>query len=99
MKLKNLEEHFAIKVINPDEPSTKVFQEATHKAPVLVLNDGSIVFDAFVIMQFLEDKYGSQGVPISMKSPEGRTFVHLMVRLHDLNITSSSCSQPNFTHT
>lgn len=86
LKLKNLEDLFTIKVISQDELSS-----VTHKAPVLVLTDGSIVFDAFVIMQYLEDKYNSQGLSLSLDSPEQRTFVHLIVRLHDLNIPCLSC--------
>jgi glutathione S-transferase len=59
LKLNKLEDLFTIKEITQSEIGKKAFHEVSHKAPLLVLTDRTIIFDAFVIMQYLEDKYGT----------------------------------------
>ena len=59
------------------------------------------MFESFVIMQYLEDKYGSlpSAVDLVPRSAEARAFAQLLVRLHDVYISSPNCTQPGFSHT
>jgi len=52
-------------------------------------------------MGYLEDKYGSLPSPIDfmLDTPEERAFAQLLVRTHDLYISSPNCTQPGFSHT
>lgn len=58
-----------------------------------------MIFESFVIMQYLEDRFGTQGTPLTLDTPEDKAFVNLLVRCHDLYIASPNCTQPNFAHT
>lgn len=70
------------------------------KVPALTTENGMHLFESFVILQYLEDRYGSLSPPsLVLDTPEDRAFVHLLVRIHDLYISSPNCSQPNFHHT
>jgi glutathione S-transferase len=54
----------------------------------------------FEIMQYLEDRFGSQSSPsLLMDTPDDRAFVHLLVQCHDIYISSPNCTQNNFSHT
>ena len=71
------------------------------KVPALIDANGDCVFESFVIMQYLEDKYGHLDSPYNfmMNTPEERAFVNLIVRCHDLYLSSPNCTQPGFSHT
>ena len=68
------------------------------KVPAFVTSTGITIFESFVIMQYLEDAYGKEGVPTMLVEPSERAFVHLIVRCHDLYISSPNCTQPGFSH-
>ena len=69
------------------------------KVPAFITPDGTTIFESFVIMQYLEDAYGHEGIPTMLTNPTERAFVHLVVRCHDLYIASPNCTQPGFSHT
>lgn len=69
------------------------------KVPAFVTDTGECLFESFVIMQYLEDKYGNIGPSMMLDTPEERAFVNLLVRCHDIYIASPNCTQPNFAHT
>eukprot|EP00227_Mantoniella_beaufortii_P010826 CAMPEP_0197578634 /NCGR_PEP_ID=MMETSP1326-20131121/2751_1 /TAXON_ID=1155430 /ORGANISM="Genus nov. species nov., Strain RCC2288" /LENGTH=329 /DNA_ID=CAMNT_0043141825 /DNA_START=189 /DNA_END=1175 /DNA_ORIENTATION=- len=80
------------------------------KVPALVDAQGGCLFEASVILNYLEDKFagvGSVGLgsaatfrpTAAPESPEARAAVELLVRVHDLYIASANCTQPGFTHT
>ena len=50
------------------------------------------VFESFVIMQYLEDKYGHLGAPLMPNAAEERVHVNLLVRMHDIYISSPNCT-------
>lgn len=45
------------------------------KVPALMTDSGHPIFESFVIMQYLEDRFGDQGTPLVMDTPEDRAFV------------------------
>jgi len=45
------------------------------KVPAFITGSGDCIFESFVIMQYLEDKFGKQGTPLVMDTPEERAFV------------------------
>lgn len=69
------------------------------KVPGFVTSGGTTLFESFVIMQYIEDKYGHLGPKTVMDTPEDRAFVQLIVRCHDLYIASPNNTQPGFSHT
>lgn len=70
------------------------------KVPALVTDTGMALFEASVIMNYLEDVFtGIKPSLVLDTSPEDRAFVQLLVRCHDLYISSPNCNQPNFSHT
>jgi glutaredoxin 2 len=69
------------------------------KVPAFMTDNGTIITESFVIMEYLEDKYGNKGPNMRLKSPEDRAFVNGIVRSHDLYISSPNCTQPGFCHT
>lgn len=73
------------------------------KVPAMITETGLHLFEASVILQYLEDKFSDRNAPqnnlILETSPEDRARVHLVVRCHDLYIASPNCTQPNFSHT
>jgi glutathione S-transferase len=69
------------------------------KVPAFITDKGDTIFESFVIMQYLEDKYGHLGTPLTPQNPEERAFVNLLVRVHDIYIASPNNTQPNFAHT
>ena len=70
------------------------------KVPALVTEAGLHIFEASVIMQYLEDRFGCGGPPnLVPDGPDNRAIVNLLVRIHDLYIASPNCTQPNFSHT
>merc|ERR1719161_480471 len=71
----------------------------TRKVPAFITENGDCLFESYVIMQYLEDKYGHLGPSMLLDTPEDRAFVNLLVRVHDIYISSPNCTQPNFAHT
>ncbi|CAB9526703.1 unknown protein (Partial), partial [Seminavis robusta] len=73
------------------------------KVPALITDTGMCLFEASVIMGYLEDRFGKSTEKTNsmfvLESPDERAFVNLLVRVHDLYIASPNCSQPNFSHT
>merc|ERR1719191_505912 len=61
------------------------------KVPAFITENGDCLFESFVIMQYLEDKYGSLGPSMMLDTPEDRSFVSLLVRMHDIYIASPNC--------
>lgn len=68
------------------------------KVPGLVRSDGTTVFESNVILNYLEDKYGEVGPPLTPPTPEGRQEVELLCRIHDLYIASPNTTAPGFSH-
>merc|ERR1712113_36496 len=69
------------------------------KVPALISETGNCIFESHVIMQHLEDKYGSLGPSFVLEDPDARAIVNLLIRIHDLYIASPNCTQPGFSHT
>merc|ERR1712113_815885 len=89
------------RTISYPDLQTEEFQKVNplKKVPALVRPDGETVFESFVILEYLEDKYGDQGVSFKPSTPEGRQKMNLLIRVHDLYIASPNCTQPGFAHT
>lgn len=69
------------------------------KVPAFIRDDGRSVWEAVVILDYLEDKYRDEGPSFKPSTAEGRQLMNLMIRTHDLYIASPNCTQPGFTHT
>jgi glutathione S-transferase len=72
------------------------------KVPAFITETGQFLFEAVVIMSYLEDRFGQAIAPepkLVLDTPDDRAFVNLMVRCHDLYVASANCTQPNFSHT
>lgn len=71
------------------------------KVPAFVTDTGMNLFESFVILSYLEDRFGGEtdGPRLVMDTPESRAFVQLLVRTHDVYISSPNCTQPHFSHT
>jgi len=69
------------------------------KVPALIRTDGVTVFESQVILNYLEDKFGTETCcRLLPPTPEGRQTMHLMCRIHDLYIASPNCTAPGFSH-
>eukprot|EP00931_Biecheleriopsis_adriatica_P090863 TRINITY_DN64782_c0_g1_i1.p1 TRINITY_DN64782_c0_g1~~TRINITY_DN64782_c0_g1_i1.p1 ORF type:complete len:280 (-),score=57.47 TRINITY_DN64782_c0_g1_i1:107-946(-) len=68
------------------------------KVPALITVDGTCVFESFVILEYLEDKYGGLKPSFKPTTPDGRMLMNLMIRLHDIYIASPNCTAPGFSH-
>ena len=75
------------------------------KVPALIDAQGNSLFEASVILNYLEDKFAGVGVDVAaaegfrMNTPEARAVVEHLVRVHDLYIASPNNTQPGFAHT
>jgi glutathione S-transferase len=69
------------------------------KVPALITDSGLGIFEASVILQYLEDKFVGTSPSLILGYPDDRARVNLIVRCHDLYIASPNCNQPNFSHT
>lgn len=67
------------------------------KVPAIRRTDGNCVFESNVIMDYLEDKYSDSLPSFRPDTPEDRQVMNLMIRLHDLYISSANASAPGFT--
>lgn len=68
------------------------------KVPALIREDGQGVFESSIILNYLEEKYNNNLCFIP-DTAEKRQEMHLIIRLHDLYVTSPNSSQPGFSHT
>jgi len=69
------------------------------KVPAFIEDNGANLFESFVILEYLEDKYSTSGKLFKPNSPEGRAKMNLLIRVHDIYIASPNCTQPGFAHT
>ena len=72
------------------------------KVPAFVTDRDLCLFEASVIMLYLEDRFGHQYIDpplLPTTSPDDRAFCHLLTRCHDLYVASPNSNQPNFSHT
>lgn len=72
------------------------------KVPAFVTDTGLNLFESFVILSYLEDRFGEEASmqqQLVLDTPEDRAFVQLLVRIHDIYISSPNCTQPHFCHT
>lgn len=69
------------------------------KVPAYRRTDGVGIFESDVILRYLEDKFSDHKPSFLPDTPEDRQHMHLMVRIHDLYISSSNCNAPGFTST
>ena len=67
------------------------------KIPVLLLPDGSAIYESRVITAYLVDKYAGIGPSLVATTPELRARVALIVSIHDLYIASPNSSNPTVT--
>lgn len=68
------------------------------KVPALIRSDGGKVIESHVILEYLEDKYSDQLPQFKPATPEGRQLMNLMMRIHDIYISSPNCTAPGFSH-
>ena len=74
------------------------------KIPAFVTDTGLNLFESFVILSYLEDRFGGSesgatAPRLVLGTPDDRAFVQLLVRIHDIYISSPNCTQPHFAHT
>eukprot|EP00928_Gymnodinium_smaydae_P065761 TRINITY_DN48857_c0_g1_i1.p1 TRINITY_DN48857_c0_g1~~TRINITY_DN48857_c0_g1_i1.p1 ORF type:complete len:251 (+),score=37.91 TRINITY_DN48857_c0_g1_i1:83-835(+) len=69
------------------------------KFPALVGPHGFSLYESQVILDYLVDKIGSPQHDLAGKTwldAEGRAKMQLIIRVHDMYISSPNCSQPGF---
>jgi hypothetical protein len=100
LKLKGLDHMVDSKMVTYADLQSEEFKKVNplKKVPAFTTAEGHAVFESYVIMEYLEDKYGHLGPDMRLDTPEERAFVQLIVRNHDLYIASPNCTQPNFCH-
>jgi len=101
LRLKNVGNSITTKMVTYPDLQTPEFIAINpmRKVPALITSDGTTIFESYVIMQYLEDKYGHIGQNLVQDTPKKRAFVQLLVRIHDIYIASPNCTQPGFAHT
>ena len=94
IKLKGLDHLVDAKYITYAELQSEEFKKVNpfKKVPAFVTGDGLALFESFVIMEFLEDKYGHIGPNMRLDTPDDRAYVQSIVRTHDLYIASPNCT-------
>lgn len=60
--------------------------------------DGVCIYESDVILRYLEDKYSDCQPSFTPDTAEDRQHMHLLVRMHDLYISSPNCTAPGFSH-
>lgn len=68
------------------------------KVPAFIQEDGDCLFESNVILGYLEDKYSHLQPSFLPDTPEVRAKMELMIRIHDLYISSPNCNEPGFSH-
>jgi glutathione S-transferase len=94
LRLKGLDDLVDCKMITYPDLQSEEYQKINplKKVPAFVTGQGDCVFESFVIMQYLEDKFGHIGMPLMPENAEERAFVNLLVRVHDIYIASPNCT-------
>jgi len=98
---KGAAEWIETKMITYPDLQTEEFKAVNplRKVPAFIEEDGCNLFESFVILEYLEDKYSMSGKLFKPNTPEGRAKMGLLVRIHDIYIASPNCTQPGFAHT
>jgi glutathione S-transferase len=101
IRLKGLEDVIQTNMIVYDDLQSPEYLKVNpqKKVPAFITDQGTCLFESFVIMQYLEDKYGHYGTPLMLVDPEERALASLLVRVHDIYISSPNCTQPGYHHT
>jgi glutathione S-transferase len=102
MRIKDMHHVVETILLTHDDLESDEYQKINplKKVPSLITDHGLKLFEAQVILQYLEDRFGSFAPPsLVMDTPDDRALVNLIVRCHDLYIASPNSTQPNFTHT
>jgi len=102
LRLKDMEHVVETQLLTHEDLESESYAQINplKKVPSLVTDKGLKLFEASVILQYLEDRFGGFGPPtLILDTPDDRAFVNLLVRCHDLYIASPNCTQPNFSHT
>ena len=102
LRLKKFEEMVETKMLTHADIESEAYKQINplKKVPALITENGLNLFEAYVILQYLEDRFGTLAPPwLVLNTPDDRAFVRLLVRCHDLYIASPNCTQPNFSHT
>ena len=88
-------------IVAYDDLQTDAFADINplKKVPAFIRSDGETVFEASVILSYLEDKYQcDNATSFTPHTPEDRQRMNLIVRCHDLYVASPNCTQPGFSH-
>lgn len=102
-----LEDHVETLMLSHDDLDQGKKLDAVNplkKIPAFVTDTGLNLFESFVILSYLEDRFGvgsntAAGPSFVLDTPDDRAFVQLLVRIHDIYISSPNCTQPYFSHT
>lgn len=65
--------------------------------PALILPTGDVLYEANVVMQYINDKYSDIGPHVGAFTPEERARAALLTQIHDLYIASPNSSDPKVT--
>jgi len=102
LKLKGLEgEVDTVMTTYPDlKDPAYITMNPLKKVPAMILPGGKSIYESQVLLDYLEDKYGGlRGPNLVAATPEQRAQVDLLVRYHDVYVSSPNCLQPGFSHT
>ena len=77
IELKGLGFLFDTRVITYPDLQTEEYKRINplKKVPAFINSEGETIFESFVIMQYLEDKFGHFGPSFVLETPEDRAFV------------------------
>jgi len=98
---KGLQDVIETKMITYPDLQTDEFKAVNplRKVPAYVGPDGTALFESYVILEYLADKYSTMGPVFKPPNPEDRARMALLIRIHDIYIASPNCTQPGFAHT
>jgi glutathione S-transferase len=89
-------------MIKYDDLSTDAYGKVNplKKVPALIRSDGTRVFEASVILSYLddEDMFAPLSPRLTPLTAEGRQEMELIIRCHDLYVASPNCTAPGFSH-
>ena len=70
------------------------------KMPAMVTDEGTMLFESQVILEHLADKHASRlKEPLQPTTLAARTKARLLVRVHDVYVSSPNCAQDGFFST
>jgi len=70
------------------------------KMPAMVTGEGTMLFESQVILEHLTDKHASRlKEPLQPATLTARTKARLLVRVHDIYVSSPNCAQEGFFST